>query len=168
MAAPAGAAQDQRGDTRTYPTVPKRTANCPANGVLRPKQEAVALLVASGLMLKDAAKRAGVGVQTAKEWSSTDPAFKRRVAELRSEMTDRALGKLAADSASAAETLGYLARKGKAETTRLMAARAVLELKAKLNDHVELREQLAEARALMTAMSEEMKQLKAAQESAFR
>ena len=71
------------------------------------------------------------------------PAFGRRVAELRAEMTARALGRLADGMAGAAETLGYLSRKGKSETVRLGAARAILELGNKLREAVELESRIA-------------------------
>jgi len=105
---------------------------------LSPRQEAVALGVASGLSLADAARKAKVGVPTAKHWSATLPAFRRRVQELRAEMTSQALGRLIDNMASASDTLGYLSRKGKSEMVRLSAARAVLELASKTRETVEL------------------------------
>jgi len=44
--------------------------------------------------------------------------------------------------ASAADTLGFLSRKGKSEMVRLSAARAVLELAAKTRENVEMEERL--------------------------
>ena len=112
------------------------------NRALSPAQEAVALGVASGLSLAASARKAKVGVPTAKTWSSTLPAFRRRVRELRAEMTSQALGRLVDGMSSAADTLGYLSRKGKSETVRLSAARAVLELANKTRENVELEERL--------------------------
>jgi len=112
------------------------------NAVLSPRQEAVALGVASGLSLAGAARKAKVGVPTAKTWSSTLPTFRRRVQGLRAEMTSQALGRLVEGMASAADTLGFLARKGKSEMVRLSAARAVLELANKTRENVELEERL--------------------------
>src|SRR5262245_33570850 len=95
------------------------------NGALTPRQEAAALCVASELSLAAAARKAKVAVPTAKRWSATLPAFRRRVQDLRAEMTSQALGRLVDGMVSAADTLGYLARKGKSEMVRLSAARAV-------------------------------------------
>src|SRR5581483_9801507 len=112
-------------------TIPNDTEN---GAVLSPRQESVALGVASGLSLAAAARKAKVGVPTAKHWSATLPAFRRRVRDLRAEMTSQALGRLVDGMASAADTLGFLSRKGKSEMIRLSAARAVLELKQGAGD----------------------------------
>jgi hypothetical protein len=114
------------------------------NGALSPRQEAVALGVASGLSLAAAARKAKVPASTAKTWSATLPAFRRRVQELRADMTSQALGRLLDNMVSASDTLGYLSRKGKSEMVRLSAARAVLELAAKTRETVELEERLQE------------------------
>jgi hypothetical protein len=58
-------------------------------------------------------------------------------------MTNQALGRLIADMASAAETLGFLSRKAKSETVRLGAARALLELGNKLRESNELEQRIA-------------------------
>ena len=50
--------------------------------------------MASGLSLTAAARQAKVGVPTAKHWSATLSVFRRRVQELRAEMTSQALGRL--------------------------------------------------------------------------
>jgi hypothetical protein len=93
--------------------------------------------------LQKAAQESGAGVRTIKTWTATLPAFTRRIAELRSEMTSRALGRLVDSMTSAAATLDYLCRKGKSEMVRLSAARAVLELGQKLRESVELEERIA-------------------------
>jgi hypothetical protein len=112
--------------------------NGPETGLLAPKQEAAAVALAAGATLGEAAKKSGAGVTTIKTWTATVPAFGRRVAELRCEMTSRALGRMTDNLASAADTLGFLARKGKSEQVRLGAARAVIELGVKLRETVEL------------------------------
>lgn len=58
-------------------------------------------------------------------------------------MTARAMGRLVDSMASAAETLGFLSRKGKSEMVRLSAARAVIELGLKLRETVEMEHRLA-------------------------
>jgi hypothetical protein len=110
---------------------------------LLPRQEAVALGLASGLSLAAAARKAKVGVPTAKRWSATLPAFRRRAQELRAEMTSQALGRMAAGMSEAADVLrGLLA--AEAESIRLGAARSLLDLGLKLREAVELESRLAE------------------------
>jgi hypothetical protein len=82
-------------------------------------------------------------VPTAKTWSATLPAFRRRIQELRAEMTSQALGRLVEGMVSAADTLVFLCRKGKSETVRLGAARALLELGTTLRESVEWEERIA-------------------------
>jgi transposase-like protein len=122
---------------------PETALNSPKNGTLPPKQEAAALALASGRTIEQAARASNSGTRTLKTWLHEQPAFGRRVTELRGEMTGRALGRLVDGMASAAETLGYLSRKGKSEMVRLSAARAVLELGHKLRESVELEERIA-------------------------
>jgi hypothetical protein len=117
--------------------------NGPENGLLAPRQEAAAVALAAGATLGEAARKAGAGVTTIKTWAATVPAFARRVADLRAEMTARALGRMTDNLASAADTLGFLARKGKSEQVRLGAARAVIELGVKLRETVDLETRLA-------------------------
>jgi hypothetical protein len=117
------------------------------NGVLSPKQEAAALALAAGRTRDGAARSAGCGTTTVKTWLHDQPAFGRRVQELRAEMTSMALGRLVDNMASASETLGYLSRKGRSEMVRLSAARAVLELGHKLRESVELEERIASLEA---------------------
>jgi len=122
---------------------PETAPDGPENADLSPKQEAAALALAAGQTLCGAARQSGAGERTIKTWTATVPAFGRRVAELRSEMTARALGRLADGMASAADTLGFLSRKGKSEMVRLSAARAILELGNKLREAVELEARIA-------------------------
>lgn len=112
------------------------------NGGLSPKQEAAAFALAAGATLDEAASKSGAGLTTIKTWSATIPAFYRRVTELRGEMTARAMGRLVDSMASAADTLGFLSRKGKSEMVRLSAARAVIELGVKLRESVELEQRI--------------------------
>jgi protein involved in polysaccharide export with SLBB domain len=122
---------------------PETAPNGTEKGDLTPKQEAAALALASGRTLADAAKASGAGQRTIKTWNASLPAFPRRINELRAEMTSRAVGRLADGMASAAETLGFLSRRGRSEMVRLSAARTVLELGNKLRETVELEERIA-------------------------
>jgi hypothetical protein len=91
---------------------------------------ALALAFAAGKTLAEAAQAAGVSERTASR-RRADPAFAARVAELRSEMARRAVGRLAETMAEAAGVLrGLLC--ARSETVRLGAARSILELGASL------------------------------------
>jgi hypothetical protein len=100
------------------------------------------LALAAGQTVRDAARTAGIGERTATR-RLADPEFRRRVAELRAEMVSRALGQMADGMADAAGTLRNLL-KAKADTVKLGAARALLELGVKLRESVELEQRLAD------------------------
>jgi hypothetical protein len=108
-----------------------------------PKQERVALLIASGKAIKDAAAECGAGERTAHTWLE-DPAYRTLIAELRGRLMNQALGKLAD---AAGEAVGVL-RASLADANpnvRLRAAVSILDGLMKMREHVELAEQLADA-----------------------
>jgi hypothetical protein len=127
-----------------------RTAANGLDNVLSPRQEAAALALASGYSLGQAARKSGAGARTIRTWTAEVPAFVRRVSELRGEMTSQALGRLVEAMTSAADTLGFLSRKGKSETVRLGAARAVIEMGQKLRETVELEDRIAALESAQT------------------
>lgn len=110
-------------------------------GTLSPRQEAVAVSLATGATLPQAAKASGVGLRTIERWLKEQPALSRRVIELRTEMTARALGQMTEGMVYAAKTLRRLLY-AKSETIRLGAARAVIELGVKLRESVEMEARL--------------------------
>jgi hypothetical protein len=103
---------------------------------------ALLLAIASGQTVRDAAQQAGIGERTATR-RMADPDFRRQVNELRADMVDRTLGKLANSMASAADTLEALL-KADAEQVRLGAARTLLEVGNKLRETVEFERRLTE------------------------
>ena len=104
--------------------------------------EALALALAAGQTLRDAAAAAGVTEMTAyRRWR--EPAFRQRVSELRAEMIGRAVGKLADNMSESADVLRQLLAEDVKATVRLGAARANLELGVKLHEATELEERLA-------------------------
>jgi hypothetical protein len=112
------------------------------NGRRKRGDDALALALAGGKSLRDAAVAAGIAERTAtRRWA--EPAFRRHVAELRTEMVTQALGRIADGMADAAATLRKLL-KAKSESVRLSACRALLELGVKLRESVELEERFAE------------------------
>jgi hypothetical protein len=113
----------------------------------RNADEALALAVATGQTLRDAADAVGIGERTAsRRWA--DAGFRRRVAHLRAEMVQRAMGKMADGMAEAADTLRQLL-KAEAESVRLGAARSILELGNKLRETVELADRIGELEAII-------------------
>jgi hypothetical protein len=107
----------------------------------RNADESLALAVAGGQTLRDAATVAGVSERTAtRRWA--DAAFRRRVAELRAEMVARSVGRMADGMSDAADVLRQLLAPGTPPAVRLGAARALLELGTKLRESVELEERL--------------------------
>lgn len=95
------------------------------------------MALARGCTVQEAAQESGAGVRTIKLWSSEVPAFSRRVADLRLEMTERSLGKLVDGMAEAADTLRDLL-KARSESVKLNACKALLELGTRLREDVEL------------------------------
>ncbi len=83
--------------------------------------EALAVGLACGQTMRDAAAAAGVTEMTAyRRWK--DPEFRKRVAELRAEMIGRAVGRLVDGMSEAADVLRALL-KAESEATRLGTAR---------------------------------------------
>jgi hypothetical protein len=114
--------------------------------------DALALALASGKTITEAAAIAGLSRRTATR-RVADPTFRLRVAELRAEMVGRALGKMADGMAAAADTLrGLLDAEG--ESVRLGAARSILELGNKLRESVELEQRLADLEQRLAERSE--------------
>jgi hypothetical protein len=106
----------------------------------RNADEALALALATGQTLRAAAGAVGVAERTAtRRWA--DPAFRRRVVELRGELVGLALGRLADGMADAAAKLRQLLD-AQSEAVRLGACRAMLELGVKLRESVELEARL--------------------------
>jgi hypothetical protein len=107
----------------------------------RKADEALALAVAVGKTLRDAALAVGIGERTAaRRWA--DPDFRRRVSELRGEIVARSLGRMADGMNEAADELRRLLG-ARSEAVRLGAARSLLELSVKLRDSTELEMRLA-------------------------
>ncbi|MCK9487488.1 MAG: hypothetical protein M0R73_12460 [Dehalococcoidia bacterium] len=89
--------------------------------------DALALGVASGLTLKDAAARAGLTQRTA-ERRRAEPGFEDRVQSLRDRVIDTAIGLLAQGAADAARELRRLTTGARSEHARRAAAMGLLEI----------------------------------------
>lgn len=108
----------------------------------RKNADALALALAAGDSIVDAAAKAGMGERTAYR-RLADPAFQQRIQTLRGEMIGQALGRMAAGMTEAADVLRALL-KADAETVRLGAARSLLDLGVKMREAVELESRLDE------------------------
>jgi hypothetical protein len=99
--------------------------------------ERLAAALAAGRPVPKAAKAAAVSERTA--WRRlADPAFRRRVAELRGRMVERAVGRLADAMADAAARLRKILRESRDERVQVAACRAVLEFGGRLHEQHEL------------------------------
>lgn len=114
---------------------------------LAPKQEALALSLASGASLQEAVAKHGVGLSTAKEWLANCPELTARIRELRRGLTERAAGVLAEAMTEAALTLKRLCRSGKSEAIQLRAAEALLEHGREVNTLADLQAEIDELKA---------------------
>jgi hypothetical protein len=105
--------------------------------------EPLALRVASGRTIAAAAEE--IGCSTSHGYTlSSSPEFRQRVGELRSAMTDQAVGELAAGAAEAVSTLRALAREGSEPSVRLQAASKLLALLGPISEANEIRRRLSE------------------------
>jgi transposase-like protein len=106
----------------------------------RQYDEKLALALASGLSIDQTAAQIGVSRSTVlRRWR--DPAVKRRVAELRGEITDQAIGKLVDTLCEAILVLRRLMGEAESEAVKLKAATQLLEtgLRAAAIDRLEAR-----------------------------
>jgi hypothetical protein len=106
----------------------------------RNADEALALALAGGQTLRAAAEAAKIAERTATR-RMADPAFRQRVTELRGDMVQRSLGRMAEGMSEAADVLRQLLA-ARSESVRLGAARSLLELGVKLRESVELEERM--------------------------
>jgi hypothetical protein len=111
-----------------------------AAGGRKTADDALALALAAGRTAREAAAACGLSERTAYR-RLADPAFRRRADALRADLVDRALGRLADGMADAADTLRLLLG-ARSESVRLGAARALLEVGAKLRESVDLEQRL--------------------------
>jgi hypothetical protein len=108
----------------------------------RRADETLLTALACGATVEAAAAKAGVSAATAYR-RLQEPDFKRRLQELRADMVQRTAGTLTAAATEAVKTLLALPKDAIPPSTRLGAARAVLELGVKFRETVELEERLA-------------------------
>ena len=99
------------------------------------------LALAGGATVAEAARQAGVSEPTVYR-RLRDTAFARHLAEARGAVIRQAVGRLARDCSTAADTLADLLT-ADSETVRLGAARSILELTIKIRDHEDIESRIA-------------------------
>jgi len=104
------------------------------------RDDALILALARGLTVRAAAKMSGYSERQAHR-KIDDPAFSRRVSEVRGAVMGRAIGILSAAGTEAARTLRKLLA-SETDQVRLAAARSILELGNKLREATELSERI--------------------------
>lgn len=113
------------------------------NGELHPRQEVVAVSIATGTTMAAAARAHRVSNRQVTEWMAGCPAFVNRIREVRRELTSAAIGRGVDTLSMAFDTLRELLT-ARAETVRLGAARSIIELTVKVRETVELEERIAQ------------------------
>ena len=106
-----------------------------------PNEVLLAALVC-GASVETAARKAGIARRTAYR-RLKDPRFAKRLQAARAEITKRTTSLLSAGSLEAVKALMDLIAPSVAPATRLGAARAIIELAAKLREQTEMEERLA-------------------------
>lgn len=110
----------------------------------------LALELASGLTVKDAAAKVGVSESCAQRKLREDPAYRAKVEDLRAGLLAQASGLLVASMTEAVTTLRGLLT-AESEMARLGAARSILELAIKVRETVDLSQQIAALQARAAA-----------------
>lgn len=119
----------------------------PDRGPRNPQMAAVlALAVASGESVRSAASRLGIPGRTAKRWAASE-AFKAKVQEHRASFTDQALGRLTALAVGAVDVMGELMKEADSDSTRLAAAKAVLDKLPSLHEFFAFADRIAQLEA---------------------
>jgi hypothetical protein len=102
--------------------------------------DALALALATGKSVPDAAKSCGVSERTAYRRLDS-PAFRKKVRTLRAKMIDQVLGRMVDGMSDAVDVLRTLLN-ARSESVALGAARSILELSVNLGYAVDLEERL--------------------------
>jgi hypothetical protein len=108
------------------------------------------LLLACGATLESAARQAGVSLRTANRRAG-DPEFQRKITALRWDMVQRAVGMVTAAMAESVKTLIVLQKETVPHSSRLGAARTMLEIGLKLREQNDLEQRLATLEAQVAA-----------------
>jgi hypothetical protein len=107
------------------------------------KFESMALLLASGSSIKAASQTVGVSVRQGYRIAASSK-MRARIGELRSQITNEAVGRLTQGATKAADTLVELLGEANEPSTRLNASKTILNALAPLTELNELRSRLDE------------------------
>jgi hypothetical protein len=105
-------------------------------------EERLLLSLVCGATVEAAARQCGLHEKTVRR-RLAEPAFRRRLQELRTEMVVRTAGSLTAASTESVRTLLELQKPATPASVRLGAARTVLELGIKLREAADLESRVA-------------------------
>jgi len=114
---------------------------------LNPKQETVALALATGSTRAEAAKKARVGLSTVQQWWAQCPELRVRIQEIRADISQQAIGQFIDGIVGAVTRMRYLYDNAESEAVQLGAAKSIIEAFAKFRDSVELEERVARLEA---------------------
>lgn len=105
------------------------------SGPKRAVFEQLAIHVAAGETLTEAARKSGCSISTAKR-RAADPRFRRRVEQLRAALLDEGVGRLTSQIVAATDTFAALLA-DPAPQVRLAAARSILDYRSRLVNDAE-------------------------------
>ncbi len=120
----------------------------PESGPWNGRQQRVAVLLASGSTVRDAAAEAGAGERTVHGWLD-DPAFRAFVASLRDRILSETIGRLTSATRRAA-TVWESLLDAESESVRLRAALGLVDVTIRAREHGELAARVAEMERRMT------------------
>jgi autotransporter translocation and assembly factor TamB len=103
--------------------------------------DALIQALACGATAESAAQKAGISLRTVQR-RLNDPAFQQRLREMKDDMLKRSASMLTALNGEAIKTLASLQGNSTPPNVRLGAARAVIELSARLRESAELHERI--------------------------
>ena len=105
-------------------------------------EDALLLSLACGATVENAARQCGLSERTVYRRLS-EPAFRQRLQQLRTDMIQRTAGALTAAATEAVRTLLELQKAAAPPAVRLGAARSILEIGIKLREAADLEERLS-------------------------
>jgi transposase-like protein len=118
----------------------------------RSADDLLMLALACGATLENAARQAGISESTVRR-RIKDPEFQRKITALRWDMVQRAVGMVTAAMAESVKTLVVLQKETVPSSSRLGAARTMLEIGLKLREQNDLEQRLAALEEQVTATS---------------
>lgn len=110
---------------------------------LLPKQELVALAIASGSTLEQAARKANVGVSTIRNWTVDCADFVERIQAIRDEISRAVIDKLKLGMMEATDMFRELVREGETSHIRMKAGEALMVHGIAITEMLDLKQRIA-------------------------